>query len=131
MSLDEISNLPQIYLVKICCKYEIRKALQPVQRWRWPNLPQKRANSAITTLALGAKLCKAHTCKVFAQGKFDANSYFRPVCFSNKSHSICWKAIWTCVLKEKVTVESCSTLWILECAWSCAVLDKQVKYKLF
>ena len=40
---------------------------------------QKRANSAITTLALGAKLCKAHTCNIFAQGKFDANSFFRPV----------------------------------------------------
>ena len=35
---------------------------------------QKRANSAITTLVLGAKLCKAHTCNIFAQGKFDANS---------------------------------------------------------
>ena len=40
---------------------------------------QKRANSAITTLSLGAKLCKAHTCNIFAQGKFDANSFFRPV----------------------------------------------------
>ena len=40
---------------------------------------QKRANSAITTLALDAKLCKAHTCNIFAQGKFDANSFFRPV----------------------------------------------------
>ena len=36
-TLDEKSNLPQICLVQICCKYEIRKALQPVQRWRWPN----------------------------------------------------------------------------------------------
>ena len=36
---------------------------------------QKRANSAIATLAL----CKAHTCNIFAQGKFDANSFFRPV----------------------------------------------------
>ena len=33
---------------------------------------QKRANSAITTLALGAKLCKAHNiiCNIFVQGKF-------------------------------------------------------------
>ena len=38
---------------------------------------QKRANSAIATLALCAKLCKAHTCNIFAQGKFDANSFFR------------------------------------------------------
>ena len=37
-ALDEKSNLPQICLVQICCKYEIRKALQPVQRWQWPNL---------------------------------------------------------------------------------------------
>ena len=37
-TLDEKWNLPQICLVQICCKYEIRKALQPVQRWRWPNL---------------------------------------------------------------------------------------------
>ena len=36
--VDEKSNLPQICLVQICCKYEICKALQPVQRWRWPNL---------------------------------------------------------------------------------------------
>ena len=36
-TLDEKSKLPQICLVQICCKYEIRKALQPVQRWRWPN----------------------------------------------------------------------------------------------
>ena len=36
-TLDEKSKLPQICLVKICCKYEIRKALQPVQRWRWRN----------------------------------------------------------------------------------------------
>ena len=42
---------------------------------------EKRANSAITALALGAKLCKAHTCNIFAQGKFDANSFFRPVVF--------------------------------------------------
>ena len=40
---------------------------------------QKRANSAITTLVLGSKLCKAHTCNIFAQSKFDANSFFRPV----------------------------------------------------
>ena len=39
VSLDEKSNLPQICLVQICCKYEICKALQPVQRWQWPNLP--------------------------------------------------------------------------------------------
>ena len=32
-TLDEKSKLPQICLVQICCKYEIRKALQPVQRW--------------------------------------------------------------------------------------------------
>ena len=32
-------NLPQICLVQICCKYKIWKALQPVQRWQWPNLP--------------------------------------------------------------------------------------------
>ena len=37
LTLDEKSNLPQICLVQICCKYEIRKALQPVQTWRWPN----------------------------------------------------------------------------------------------
>ena len=36
--LDEKSNLPQICLLQICCKYEICKALQPVQRWQWPNL---------------------------------------------------------------------------------------------
>ena len=36
-SLDEKSNLPQICLLQICCKYEIRKALPPVPRWRWPN----------------------------------------------------------------------------------------------
>ena len=40
---------------------------------------QKRANSAITTLALGAKLCKSHTGNIFAKGKFDANLFFRPV----------------------------------------------------
>ena len=40
---------------------------------------QKRANSAIAPLALCAKLYKAHTCNIFAQGKFDANSFFRPV----------------------------------------------------
>ena len=28
----------QICLVQICCKYEICKALQPVQRWQRPNL---------------------------------------------------------------------------------------------
>ena len=39
VSLDEKLNLPQICLVQICCKYEICKALQPVQRWQWPNLP--------------------------------------------------------------------------------------------
>ena len=37
--LDEKLNLPQICLVQICCKYEICKALQPVQRWQSPNLP--------------------------------------------------------------------------------------------
>ena len=36
--LDEKLNLPQICLVQICCKYEICKALQPVQRWQSPNL---------------------------------------------------------------------------------------------
>ena len=35
---DEKTNLHQICLVQICCKYEICKALQPVQRWQWPNL---------------------------------------------------------------------------------------------
>ena len=37
------------------------------------------ANSAIATFALVAKLCKFHICNIFAQGKFDANSFFRPV----------------------------------------------------
>ena len=37
-ALDEKSNFPQICLVQICCKYEICKALQPVQRWQCPNL---------------------------------------------------------------------------------------------
>ena len=49
---------------------------------------QKRANSAITTLALGAKLCKAHTCNIFAQGKFDANSFFRPVLYGHHEDKI-------------------------------------------
>ena len=40
---------------------------------------KKWENSAIATLALCAKLCKAHTCNIFAQGKFDANSFFCPV----------------------------------------------------
>ena len=40
---------------------------------------QKRANSANITLALGAKLCKAHICNIFPQGKFYANLFFRPV----------------------------------------------------
>ena len=34
------------------------------------------ANSAIATFALVAKLCKFHICNIFAQGKFDANSFF-------------------------------------------------------
>ena len=46
---------------------------------------QKRANLAIPTLSLGAKLCKAHTCNIFAPGKFDANSFFRPVLMSSPS----------------------------------------------
>ena len=37
-TLDEKTNLHQICLVQICCKYEICKALQPVQRWQSPNL---------------------------------------------------------------------------------------------
>ena len=37
-SQDEKTNLHQICLVQICCKYEICKALQPVQRWQSPNL---------------------------------------------------------------------------------------------
>ena len=77
--LDEKLNLPQICQVQICCKYEICKALQPVQRWQWPNLPQKRANSAIATFALVAKLCKFNICNIFAPGKFGANSIFHPV----------------------------------------------------
>ena len=40
---------------------------------------QKRENSAITTLALGAKLCKAHICNIFAQCKFFATLFFRSV----------------------------------------------------
>ena len=32
---------------------------------------QKRANSAIATLALCAKLCKAHTCNIFEQGQLN------------------------------------------------------------
>ena len=32
------SNLPCANMLQICCKYEICKALQPVQRWQWPNL---------------------------------------------------------------------------------------------
>ena len=40
---------------------------------------QKRANLAITTFALGAKLCKVHICNIIAQGKFYANSFLRPV----------------------------------------------------
>ena len=35
---DEKTNLHQICLVQICCKYELCTALQPVQRWQWPNL---------------------------------------------------------------------------------------------
>ena len=50
---------------------------------------QKRANLAITTLALGAKQCKAHTCNIFAQGKFDANSFFRPVHVDIDPYSVC------------------------------------------
>ena len=38
LTQDEKTNLHQICLVQICCKYEICKALQPVQRWQWPNL---------------------------------------------------------------------------------------------
>ena len=49
---------------------------------------QKQANSAIATLALCAKLCKAHTCNIFAQGKFDGNSFFRPVFRKNYSTSL-------------------------------------------
>ena len=44
-SLDEKTNLHQICLVQICCKYEICKALQPVQRWQSPNLHKIDANS--------------------------------------------------------------------------------------
>ena len=40
------------------------------------------ANSAIATFALVAKLCKFHICNIFAPGKFDANSFFRPVIFT-------------------------------------------------
>ena len=39
----------------------------------------KRANSAIVTFALVAKLCKFHICNIFAPGKFGANSIFHPV----------------------------------------------------
>ena len=49
---------------------------------------QKWANLAKTTLALGAKLCKAHTCNILAQGKFDANSFFRPVHVGHNVHSL-------------------------------------------
>ena len=42
------------------------------------------ANSAIATFALVAKLCKFHICNIFAQGKFDANSFFRPVILSRE-----------------------------------------------
>ena len=78
-TLDEKLNLPQICLVQTCCKHEICKALQPVQRWQWPNLPVFVANSAIATFALVAKLCKFHICIIFAPGKFGANSIFHPV----------------------------------------------------
>ena len=40
---------------------------------------QKRANSPIATFALVAKLCKSHSCNIFAPGKFGANSIFHPV----------------------------------------------------
>ena len=40
---------------------------------------KKRANSAIATFALVAKLCKFHICNIFAPGKFGANSIFHPV----------------------------------------------------
>ena len=40
---------------------------------------QKRANSAIATFALVAKLCKFHICNILAPGKFGANSIFHPV----------------------------------------------------
>ena len=40
---------------------------------------QKQANSAITTFALGAKLCKVHICNIFAQGIFYENLIFRAV----------------------------------------------------
>ena len=65
LTLDEKLNLPQICLVQICCKYEICKALQPVQKVAMAEFAQKQANSAIATLALGAKLCKAHTSNIF------------------------------------------------------------------
>ena len=65
IALDEKLNLPQICLVQICSKYEICKALQPVQRWQWPNLPVFVANSAIATFALVAKLCKFPICNIF------------------------------------------------------------------
>ena len=42
--------LPGASMLQI--QYEIRKALQPVQRRRWLNLQKKRANSAITAFAL-------------------------------------------------------------------------------
>ena len=47
---------------------------------------QKQANSAIATFALVAKLCKFHICNIFAQGKFDANSFFRPVHNPERTH---------------------------------------------
>lgn len=42
-----------------------------LQRWRWLKL-QKRANLAIATFALSAKLCNAHIWNVFALGKLYA-----------------------------------------------------------
>ena len=44
----------------------------------WQSFAQKQENSAITTFALGAKLCKVHIYNIFAQRKFYANSFFRP-----------------------------------------------------
>ena len=72
---DEKTNLHQICLVQICCKYELCTALHPVQvHVVMAEFARFCANSAIATFALVAKICEFHICNIFAPGKFGANS---------------------------------------------------------
>ena len=68
---DEKTNLHKICLLQICCKYELFKALHPVQMWRWQICHRH--------LCTGCKALKIHICNRFAPCKFWANSIFHPV----------------------------------------------------